>query len=190
MDRIRHAFSEKVTGVFVLHGGTGEAHPLAKAIVMELPPETKLEMARLSGVREIQRELAQTVIKSMTAISAAIGAQPIPLADFPLLTAIQATMVAGIMHISGRELSLKLAGEWIAALGANLGVALALREGARATVKLLPVWGEVISGGIAAAGTYSIGKAAAAYFIEGLSFQDAQRLFRKSKKRSPLLQEK
>ena len=33
-----------------------------------------------------------------------------------------------------------------------------LREGARAAVKLLPGWGNAISGGVAAAGTYAIGR--------------------------------
>jgi len=188
-DRARNPFADKVTGVFVLHSGAGEAHALAKAIALELPPEAKLEMGRLSGVREVQRELAQVVIKSITAICAAIGAQPIPLADLPVLTSLQAAMVAGIMHISGRDLSLKLAGQWITALGANIGLALALREGARATLKFVPVWGDIISGGIAAAGTYAMGRAAAAYFIEGMTLQDAQRLFKKTKKNQnpPLL---
>jgi len=67
------------------------------------------------------------------------------------------------MHISGRELSLKAAGEFIGALGMNIGVGMAFREGARAAVKLLPGWGNAISGGVAAAGTYGIGRAASAY---------------------------
>ena len=188
-DPASHPFGEKVAGYVILHGGEGEAHELAKAIAMELPPEARLEMGRLSGVRELQRETAQVVIKSMSAICGAIGAQPIPLADFPILTSLQAAMVAGIMHISGRELSMKLAGEWMAAIGANIGMALALREGARAALKFVPIWGDVVSGGIAAAGTYAIGRAASAYFIEGMTLQDARQLFRKSKKPAPLLKE-
>ncbi len=190
-DSGRHPFGDKVAGFYVLHGGTGEAHSLAKAIALELPPEARLEMGRLSGVKEVQRESAQVVIKSMTAICGAIGAQPIPLADFPILTSLQAAMVAGIMHISGRELSLKLGGQWIAALGANIGIALALREGARAALKFVPIWGDVVSGGIAAAGTYAIGRAAAAYFVEGVTLQDARSMFRKSKGHgvAPLLKE-
>ncbi len=188
-DKSRNGFSDKVTGVYVLHGGTGEAHPLARAIALEIPPEAKLEMGRLSGVREVQRELANVIIKSVSAISLAIGTQPIPLADLPILTSLQAAMVAAIMHISGREMSMKLAGEWIAALGANIGLAIALREGARATLKFVPIWGDFVSGGIAALGTYSIGRAAAAYFIEGITLGDAQKLFKRTKKKDlpPLL---
>jgi uncharacterized protein (DUF697 family) len=183
-----HPFGESVAGFFVLHGSAGEAHALATAIALELPPEARLEMGRLAGVREVQRESARVAIKSISAICGAIGAQPIPLADLPILTSLQAAMVAGIMHISGRDLSLKLGAEWITALGANIGIALALREGARAALKFVPIWGDVLSGGIAAAGTYAIGRAATAYFIEGVTLQDAQRLFRKEKPK-PLLVE-
>ncbi len=185
----QHPFGDKVGGFFVLDPSAGEAPLLAKAIALELPPEARLEMGRLSGVREVQRESAQVIIKSMSAIAGAVGAQPIPLADLPVLTSLQAALVAGIMHISGREMNLKLAGEWVAALGANIGLALALREGARAALKFVPVWGDVISGGIAAAGTYAIGRSAAAYFIEGFTIQDARKLFKAAKKESPLLKD-
>ncbi len=162
---------------------------LAELIAVELPGEAQLEMARLSGNRVLQKQIAQVVVKSVTAISGAIGAQPIPLADFPILTSLQATLVAGVMHISGREMSAKLAAEFIAALGANVGLGLVLREGSRAAAKFIPIWGNAISGAVAAAGTYAIGRAAVAYFIEGASLHDARGLFRKKKKDTALLQE-
>jgi uncharacterized protein (DUF697 family) len=163
-----------------------ETERLAELIAIELPGEAQLEMARLSGNRALQKQIAQVVIKSITAICAAIGTQPIPLADFPILTSLQATMVAGIMHISGREWSPKLAGEFIAALGANIGMGLVLREGSRAAAKLVPIWGNAISGAVAGAGTYAIGRSASAYFIEGVSIADARQVFRR-KKEKPLL---
>ena len=162
---------------------------LSESIAIELPPESQLEMARLSGNRALQKQIAQVVIKSITAICAAVGAQPIPLADFPIITSLQAAMVASIMHVSGREMSAKLAAEFIAALGANIGTGLVLRESARAAVKLVPVWGNAISGAVAAAGTYAIGRAAVAYFIEGVSLVDARGVFRRKRKEKPLLKE-
>lgn len=181
-DLAKCGFTENLGGAFVLSEGATEIQRLASAIAGKLPPEAKLEMARLSGVQELQRELAQVVVKSMSAISGVVGTEPIPLADFPILTSLQASMVAAIMHISGRELSLKLGGEWVGALGVNIGLGLAFREGARAALKIIPGWGNVVSGGVAAAGTYAIGRAAIAYFIEGVSLQDARRLFRNRKK--------
>jgi uncharacterized protein (DUF697 family) len=163
-----------------------ETERLAELIAIELPGEAQLEMARLSGNRALQKQIAQVVIKSVTAICAAVGTQPIPLADFPILTSLQATMVAAIMHISGREWNVKLAGEFIAALGANIGAGLVLREGARAAAKLVPIWGNAISGAVAGGGTYTIGRSASAYFIEGVSLTDARHMFRR-KKEKPLL---
>jgi len=114
---------------------------LAELMTRELPDDAQVEMARLFGAKEVQKDLSNRLIRAVTAMSAAIGAQPIPLADFPILTTLQFMMVAGVMHISGRELSLKAAGEFIGALGMNIGVGMAFREGARAAVKLLPGWG-------------------------------------------------
>jgi uncharacterized protein (DUF697 family) len=175
-------FTGHVAGVFVPTLGKQEVHKFAAAIAAELPHEAKLEMARLSGVRELQLEIAGALVKSTAAVCGAVGAQPIPLADFPILTALQGFMVAGIMHISGREMSAKLAAEWMGAVGANIGLGLVLREGSRAVLKFIPIWGDLVSGGIAAAGTYAVGKAATAYFIEGVSLPDARRLFRRGKK--------
>jgi len=184
----RPELSARMVGTLALSADAA-GHRLAELIALELPAEAQLEMARLSGNRALQKQIAQVIIKSVTAICTAIGTQPIPLADFPILTSLQATMVAGIMHISGREMSAKLAAEFMTAVGANVGLGLALREGARAAVKFLPGWGNAISGAVAGAGTYSIGHAAVAYFIEGVSLQDARGIFRKRKKEPPLLKE-
>ena len=89
-------------------------------------------------------------------------------------------MVSGIMHVSGRELGLKSAAEFFGAMGANIGVGMVLREGARAGVKLLPGWGNAISGGVAAAGTYAIGRSAIGYFVEGISLGEARQLFHRA----------
>ena len=160
---------------------------LVNTLVAELPNEARLEMARLSGAREAQARIARTLVKSLTAVSGALGAQPIPLADLPFLLTFQLAMVAGIIYISGRDLSFRLATEFLGTLGLNMGVGLALREGARAAVRataklLLPGLGNAISGLVAAGGTYAIGRAATAYYIEGVSLADARRLFQSSQR--------
>src|SRR5207248_8093354 len=117
-----------------------------------------------SGDRAAQREIANILIKSTAAICTAIGAQPIPLADLPILTTLQLVMVSGIMYLSGRERSLRAATEFIGAVGANVGAGMLLREGARAILKFFPGWGNVVCGMVAGAGTYAIGRAASAFF--------------------------
>ncbi|MEP6776964.1 MAG: hypothetical protein ABI944_00825, partial [Chthoniobacterales bacterium] len=130
-----------------------------------------------------QAQIAQMLVKSTSAICTAIGTQPIPLADLPILTTLQLLMVSGIMHISGREKNLRAATEFIGALGVNIGAGMVLREGTRALLKFLPGWGNVLCGMVAGAGTYAIGRAAVVYFIEGMSLRDARLTYLANRKK-------
>ena len=161
-----------------------ETRGLLSVLAAELPNEAKIEMIRISRDREAQHHVAQMLIKSTTAICTAIGAQPIPLADLPILTSLQVMMVSGIMYISGREQSLRAATEFITALGANVGAGMLLREGARAILKFFPGWGNVVCGMVAGAGTYAIGRAATAFFIGGVSLRDARRKYLADRKKA------
>ena len=160
-----------------------EARRLMSILARELPNEARMEMIRISRDREAQREVAQLLIKSTTAVCTAIGAQPIPLADLPILTSLQLMMVSGIMYVSGRERSLRASTEFAGALGTNVGAAMLMREGARAILKFFPGWGNVVCGLVAGSGTYAIGRAATAYFIEGVSLKDARRTYLTSRKK-------
>ena len=160
------------------------ARGLLSVLAEQLPNQAKIEMIRISRDREAQHHVAQMLIKSTTAICTAIGAQPIPLADLPILTSLQVAMVSGIMYISGRERSFRAATEFIAALGANVGAGMLLREGARAILKFFPGWGNVVCGMVAGAGTYAIGRAASAFFIGGVSLRDARRKYLADRKKA------
>src|SRR5881397_1417410 len=162
---------------------SAETRGLLSVLASELPNQAKIEMIRISRDREAQHHVAQMLVKSTTAICTAIGAQPIPLADMPILTSLQVMMVSGIMHISGRERSLRAATEFMTALGANVGAGMLLREGARAVLKFFPGWGNVVCGMIAGTGTYAIGRAASAFFIGGVSLKDARRKYLADRKK-------
>jgi uncharacterized protein (DUF697 family) len=174
-----------LTVVRITERQSAETRRLMSLLAAELPNQAKIEMIRISRDRHAQLHVAQMLIKSTTAICAAIGAQPIPLADLPVLTALQVLMVSGIMYISGRERSLRASTEFIAALGANVGVGMLLREGTRAMLKFFPGWGNVVCGMVAGAGTYAIGRAATAYFLEGASLREAKQTYLKSRKKRP-----
>ena len=172
-----------LTVVRITEQQSAETRRLMSLLAAELPNQAKVEMIRISRDRHAQLHVAQMLIKSTTAICAAIGAQPIPLADLPVLTALPVLMVSGIMYISGRERSLRAATEFIAALGANVGVGMLLREGTRAMLKFFPGWGNVVCGMVAGAGTYAIGRAATAYFLEGASLKEAKQTYLKSRRK-------
>lgn len=140
---------------------------LVYRLVAELPEEVQLQFARLARVRYYQETIARKIVRTTAVAAGMVGATPLPVADMPVLTALQLFMVMTIAYISGRPFSLESAGEMLAAAGFNIGLGYALREGARALVKFIPVFGSLVSGGVAGGGTVAIGEAAIAYFIRG-----------------------
>jgi uncharacterized protein (DUF697 family) len=94
----------------------------------------------------------------------------------PILTTLQTLMVGLIIHTTGKPVTARMFGEFLGALGLNIGAGILLREGARAIIKIIPVWGNAISGMVAGAGTYAVGRAAIAYFIEEVPVSEAKKL--------------
>jgi len=183
-EHLLQIFELSFTGTDANGSGTkADAQSFMSLLARQLPNEARVEMVRIARDRAAQIEIAQSLVKSTTAICAAIGAQPIPLADLPILTALQLVMVSGIMYIGGRERSLRAATEFIAALGVNVGAGMILREGTRALLKFFPGWGNVVCGMVAGAGTYAIGRASIVYFLEGVSLKDARRTYLTSRKK-------
>ncbi|HEX5746322.1 MAG TPA: GTPase [Archangium sp.] len=151
---------------------------LAQVLFRELPEQGRLVLARVTRVRSLQEELATTLTRAMASLCMGIAVVPIPVADIIPITSAQVSLIAGIAWISGRQLDLKTAAEFLPALGVNVGAALALRETARALVKFVfPGAGNAVSGAVAFAGTLALGTAARAYFLRGVSAEEAQRLF-------------
>lgn len=150
---------------------------LVGLLLDELPKKAKLDFARLAEIRRFQRKIAYRIVDICSLAAGGIGSQPIPLADLPFITSLQATMVLTVAYISGRELSMAAAKEYLAAVGGTTGAAFALREGVRAVAKLVPGWGNAISGGVAAVGTELIGRGAVAYFIDKKSIEEVKEEF-------------
>ena len=156
---------------------------LAVILFRHLPDASRAELARATGARAVQEELAITLTRATAAVCAGIAAAPIPLADIIPLTTMQVGLVAAIAWIAGRSVDKRGAAEFLTGLGANVGAAFALREAVRAIVKVIaPGGGSVVSATIAFSGTLAIGAAARAYYIGGLSLADARKAFRRNKK--------
>jgi uncharacterized protein (DUF697 family)/GTPase Era involved in 16S rRNA processing len=151
---------------------------LVEFLFEELPREAQLEFARFAKIRKVQHDIAGTLTTTIAGACAAMAAAPIPIADIVPITSAQTTLVLTIGYVSGRHLSMGTAAEFLGALGVNVGAAFAFREAARALAKLVaPGAGALVSSTIAYAGTASIGKAAAAYFIDGVNKDAAKRIF-------------
>lgn len=149
----------------------------AEALCLLLPNAARLEFARLSGAKGAQAQIASSLLKSFTAVCGVIGLQPIPLADMPILTSLQSLMVGLVIYTTGKPVSPRLFAEFLGALGINIGAGILFREGARAIIRIVPLWGNAISGMVAGAGTYAVGRAAIAYFIEDRPIHETKKLF-------------
>jgi small GTP-binding protein len=137
-------------------------------IMDDLLPEYQLEVAR------------QRVALSAT-MAAAIGWEPLPIADIIPLTAIQALMVLEIGKLYGHPVTLSRARELLATFAGGI----AMREGFRQVSKLIPIAGDFVSAAYAAAGTAAIGAAAIAWFESGgtMNPEDVRKIYRDSLKR-------
>ncbi len=156
---------------------------LVDYLVDVLPRSAQVQMARLSQLQAVQRKLARKMTAAAATVAGGIAAAPIPLADILPLTALQIGLITGIAYVSGREMSKAAAREFLTALGANVGAAFALREGARALAKFVfPGAGSAVSAGVAFAGTWGIGEAAIAYFIEKRPIAEARERLRRKKR--------
>ncbi|MCD1162863.1 GTPase family protein [Peribacillus frigoritolerans] len=155
---------------------------LSDYLIEALPSEAKLKTAKAMQSQFVKKKFARTIVGTFTAISGLIGAEPIPFADFPILTGIQGLMIVVIGFIADKEINTKTASEFIAALGINVGIGLLVREGVRAAVRFIPGAGLVVSGAVAGAVTYGIGQAAIGYFLENKNIDQAKEAYKNANK--------
>lgn len=154
---------------------------LTEFLIDELPDQAKFELARLAQVKFLQRRIASRVVNATSTLCAGIAATPIPVADVAPITAAQVSMVIGVGYLSGRDLDMKGALEFMGAMGVNVGAAWGFRQAARSLVKLLPIAGNAVSAAVAFGGTYALGKAAIAYFIGEADEEEAKEIFHESR---------
>ncbi len=148
-----------------LEGDLWNIDTLSDLIGNHLDEAAQLDFFQAQKRTEQLRRLSSSIIKRFTFIASGVGSSPIPIADITLLTPLQLLMISIIGALSGREISKDTALEYLAAAGVNVGAAFGLREGARQLLKFVPIGGAALSGSVAAAATYSIGKSAEAYFF-------------------------
>ncbi len=146
-------------------GGQGLA-ALSEAIVLALPEEARLEAARaLTRAHEARVRIGNEIVQACTAVSVTVGLTPIPFSDMVLLGPLQAMMVSALAYLSGRSWGRKTVAEWLGSLGVVGGLGMGLRFSAQTIAKLVPGAGNVVSAGVAGAGTTAMGQSAIRYFL-------------------------
>lgn len=141
---------------------------LSEAVGAALPREALLQFFQAQRRKELLRKMAVELVWKFAGIGATVGAAPIPVADIFILTPLQLAMIALVGGISCRPVTRETAAEFLTASGVTLGTGFALRTVAQQLVKLVPFAGAGISGAIAGAGTYAIGRSAETYFFSGV----------------------
>lgn len=152
--------------------GTNVARMLLPRIV-DAHPSLLVALGRaLPGYR---RQAANRVIRNSSMFNAAVGAEPIPGLDIPILLAVQARMVLRIAAIFGEPLNAEQAKTLVATVVGGVTLRYLAQQGA----KLIPGPGWVVAGAVAGVGTWAIGQVAVQYFEHGkkLSSEHMQSLY-------------
>lgn len=147
--------------------------------------EAQMGLRMAARLNEVVTRIAKHLNKIFTGLSATVAATPIPISDIYVLLILQSLLVTLIASLSGRDISLDTAKEFILSVGGVAGVGYGLRlaaqQGAKCINAIWPGAGSAVSAGIAGFGTNGIGKAAIVYYIDGKSIEEASRSWKRLK---------
>lgn len=146
--------------------------------------EAQMGLRMAARLNDVVVRVAKQLNKIFTGISASVALTPIPTSDIYILLILQSIMVTLIASLSGRDVSIDTAKEFIFSIsGVGLvgyGLRLAAQQGSKFINAICPGAGSTVSAAIASVGTNGIGKAAIAYYIEGNSIDDVKTEIKKN----------
>jgi uncharacterized protein (DUF697 family) len=149
-------FSPQFYGREALLAALAEAHPHAMYQTLQQLPQLTKEL------KSLHFRQAQPHILAYAVLAGAAGATPLPIADLPLISALQLKMLHTVASIYNQPMKVKTFLE----LAGTFGAGLLLRQGARSLLKFIPGFGNAISGLYAGATTYALGCALCFYYQE------------------------
>ena len=147
-------FSEPLYGRETLLQAIAEAHPHAVYAMLHQLPELMQEL------KALHFRHAQPHILAYAAAAAVVAAAPLPLADLPVVSALQLKMLHTVASLYRQPLGVKTFLELIS----TVGLGLLLRQGARSLLKVVPGFGHALSSLYAGAATYALGCALCFYY--------------------------
>ena len=168
--------------------GIEELLDILEEAILDFEAQVGLRMA--SRLKEVVDRFAKHLNKIFAGIAATIALTPIPVSDIYVLLIIQSILVSLIASLSGRDISLDTAKEFILSMGGIAGAGYTFRLFAQQASKFLNVvWpgsGSAVSSGIAALGTSAIGNAAIAYYIDDKTMDETKMKFEEARKKCSL----
>ena len=147
-------FSDPLYGRDALLDALAEAHPHATYQTLRQLPELTQEL------KDLHFRQAHPYVIAYALAAGAAGATPLPIADLPVISALQFKLLHTIASIYRQPLGMKTFLE----LAGTMGVGLLFRQGARSLLKLIPGLGSAVSGLYAGATTYALGCALCFYY--------------------------
>lgn len=164
--------------------GIEELRDILEEAIQDFEARIGLRMA--SQLKDVVDRIARHLNKIFSGISATVALTPIPVSDIYILIILQSVLVSLIASLSGRDISLATAKEFIFSMGGMAGAGYAFRLLAQQASKILNAVcmgsGSAVSSGIAALGTSAIGKAAIAYYIDDKTIDEVKKKFEEVKK--------
>jgi len=132
----------------------GEAHPHAVYQTLQQLPALTREL------KSLHFRQAQPHIIAYACAAGAVGAAPLPIADLPIISALQLKMLHTIASIYRQQLRMQTFLE----LASTVGLGILFRQGTRSLLKVIPGFGCTVSGLYAGATTYALGCALCFYY--------------------------
>lgn len=136
------------------------------------------------------KKIANRFVTALSTVSATIALTPIPASDALILIPIQIVEVIIIAYLSGQQIDSKAAREFIMSMGGialfGLGLRFVAQQGSKLLNLIVPGTGSAISGTIAYTGTFAIGKAAIAYYIDGVDQETSKQIVKHETEKSQL----
>lgn len=151
--------------------------------IQDFDAQMGLRMA--ARLTEVVHRIARHLNKIFSGVAGTVALTPIPISDIYILLIMQALLVSLIASLSGRDISLDTAKEFVLSMGGLGGAGYALKLTAQQGAKLLngfwPGAGSFVSAGVASIGTSAIGRAAISYYIDGNTIEKAKKKFKESR---------
>ncbi|UYP07255.1 GTPase [Priestia megaterium] len=116
------------------------------------------------------RKISNLIIKAFAVASTTVAITPIPFSDIAVLVPLQLILIIFIAYLSGADIDKESAKEFLLSAGGvgalGYGLRTLAQQGGKALNLLTPGAGSAVSSALAFSGTFSIGKAAQAYYID------------------------
>lgn len=140
--------------------------------------EAKMGLRMAARLTDVVERFSKHIVAIFSGISATVALTPIPTSDIYILLIIQSLMVTMIASLSGRDISLDTAREFIFSLSGigilGYGFKILAQQATKLLNALFVGAGSVISSSVAYGGTFAIGKAAIDYYIYDKTLEEAK----------------